>query len=365
LKPLVDAIRDDNTIRAVIRATAVNQDGRTPGITQPSSKAQEAMIRQTYRDGGMNMGTTRFVEAHGTGTALGDPLEAKAIYNAFKGNRPVTEPLYIGAVKSNIGHLEGASGIAGLIKAITVLEKGVIPPNVWFERPNPMIEQEAWNLAFPLGNLPWPTSGLRRASVNSFGYGGANAHAVLDDAYHYQRLRGLNGRHITRKLPPTREELDSYSFSQHVASGDPPLAHDNGLAPPRPRLLVWSTSDEDGSNRLLTLYREYICGLNVDESPFLRNLAHTLSRNRSSLSWRSYTITDSIGDLRSNFRMSTPRRSLKSPKLAFIFTGQGAQWCNMGLELLDYPVYRESLQAAERYFYSLGCQWSLLGKVRP
>lgn len=130
------------------------------------------------------MATTRYFEAHGTGTAVGDPTEVKAIADAFKDSP--RELLYVGAVKSNIGHLGGASGIAGLIKTVLVLERGVIPANIRFDRVNPQIDAEAW-----------PSSGLRRASVNSFGSGGTNAHAVLDDAYHFLLSRSLNGRHST------------------------------------------------------------------------------------------------------------------------------------------------------------------------
>ena len=146
LKPLCDAIRDGDTVRAVIRATGSNQDGRTPGIIQPSSKAQETLICETYAAGGLDMTATRFFEAHGTGTAVGDPIEAKAIYSAFKNYRSRDDPLYVGAIKSNIGHLEGASGVAGVIKAIMVLEKGVIPPNIGFEKVNPKIDSDSWGI---------------------------------------------------------------------------------------------------------------------------------------------------------------------------------------------------------------------------
>lgn len=114
VKSLTKAIEDGDTIRAVVRATGANQDGRTPGITQPSAEAQEAMIRDTYKSAGLNMDKTAFVEAHGTGTALGDPIEAQAIGNAFKTSRQTDAPIYVGAMKTNIGHLEATSGIASL-----------------------------------------------------------------------------------------------------------------------------------------------------------------------------------------------------------------------------------------------------------
>ena len=146
LKPLSKALQDGDTIRSVIRATGANQDGRTPGITQPSTDAQVAMIRQTYKSGGLNMADTAFFEAHGTGTPVGDPIEANAISQAFRDARHRGQPLYIGALKSNIGHLEGCSGLAGLIKTILALEKAIIPPNIWFEKANPKILIDEWNI---------------------------------------------------------------------------------------------------------------------------------------------------------------------------------------------------------------------------
>lgn len=162
LKRVSDAVRDGNTIRAVIRSTLSNEDGRTPGITQPSSLAQERLIRETYERAGLSMVPTRYFEAHGTGTSVGDPCEVRAISSAFEDARSVSDPLLMyvfsrvvsmlevpctkrlnsGAVKSSIGHLEGASGLAGVIKAVLVLEKGIIPPNANFEKLNPKIDAQ-------------------------------------------------------------------------------------------------------------------------------------------------------------------------------------------------------------------------------
>ena len=141
LKKLSDALKDGDTIRAVIRATGLNQDGRTTGgITQPSGEAQRSLIQDTFTKAKLEMGPVRFFEAHGTGTAIGDPTEAKAIGNSFRSFRSEEEPLFVGAVKSNIGHLEGGSGIAGLIKTILILERGLVLPNTGLEKINPMID---------------------------------------------------------------------------------------------------------------------------------------------------------------------------------------------------------------------------------
>jgi acyl transferase domain-containing protein len=146
LKPLDKAMRDGDPIRAVIRGTGVNSDGRTAGITLPNGDAQEALIREVYRKAKLDPVDTGYFEAHGTGTQAGDPMEAGAIHRVFTADCNRSQPLYVGSVKTNIGHLEGASGLAGVVKAILCLEKGLIPPNVNYEKPNPRIDLEKWNL---------------------------------------------------------------------------------------------------------------------------------------------------------------------------------------------------------------------------
>ena len=143
LKRIDDAIRDGDTIRAVIRSTAINQDGHTPGITQPSRKAQTDNIRQAYKAADLSLEHTKYFEAHGTGTAVGDPIEAEAIHTAFQ--RKSDNQLYIGTLKASIGHLEAGAGIAAMIKSVLILENGVLPPNAGFERHNPAIPMNEWN----------------------------------------------------------------------------------------------------------------------------------------------------------------------------------------------------------------------------
>ena len=149
LKRLSDAIRDRDCIRAIVRGSSSNQDGNSPGITQPTRKAQVDLINAAYQSAGLSKTQTRFFEAHGTGTPVGDPIEASAISGAFSEYRSEQEPMVVGAVKTNIGHLEGSAGIAGLIKAIMVLEKGIIPPNMGFQTPNLKIPVHDWHLKFP------------------------------------------------------------------------------------------------------------------------------------------------------------------------------------------------------------------------
>lgn len=142
LKRASDAIRDNDTIRGIIRNTGCNQDGHTSSITLPNHLSQVALIRDTYAKAGLSMHPTRFFEAHGTGTQVGDPNESRALGLAFRNTRTPQDPLWVGAVKSNLGHLEGASGVAGVIKALLVLEKALIPPNNNFEKVNPKIDTE-------------------------------------------------------------------------------------------------------------------------------------------------------------------------------------------------------------------------------
>ena len=146
IKPLDAAIRDSDNIRAVIRNTGVNQDGKTNGITFPSCEAQATLMDLTYRAAGLEPAETDYVEAHGTGTAAGDPVEAEAISRVFTNGRSIDEPLLVGSLKTNVGHLEAASGLTGMVKVIYALENGVIPPNLNFEVPNPAIPLVDWKL---------------------------------------------------------------------------------------------------------------------------------------------------------------------------------------------------------------------------
>ncbi|KAJ6096143.1 reducing type I polyketide synthase [Penicillium sp. IBT 16267x] len=368
LKRLTDAVRDGDTIRSVIRSTGSNSDGRTPGITQPSGDAQEQLIRETYAKAGLSLSTTRFFEAHGTGTAVGDPIEAQAIGGAFGEHRSPHEPIYVGAVKSNVGHLEGTSGVAGVIKVILALEKGLIPPNTNFERPNPRIDAPSLNLQFPQQTIPWPSDGLRRASVNSFGFGGSNAHAVIDDAYNFLKVNGLPGFHTTVTKPPTVEQI---ARAQMTLSGESLVAGTNAIeisdvSGSPPALLVWSAADEGGLKRLEAAYNTHFNSLRLtagQSSTYLGDLAYTLSERRSILPWKSFATTNSIHITHGELSLSKALRSSRKLGMGFIFTGQGAQFAGMGQELLMYPVFKNTLHRAQLYLYELGCQWSLMEEL--
>ncbi|RIL12528.1 polyketide synthase [bacterium] len=183
LKRLDDAIDDRDRILAVIRGTAVNQDGRSNGLTAPNGPAQVAVIRAALADAGVEPATVDFVETHGTGTALGDPIEVEALGEAYGRDRPDDRPLLLGSVKTNIGHLEAAAGVAGLIKAVLALRHGAIPPHLHLRVPNPLIDWQRAPVQVPTNRTPWPENGWpRRAGVSSFGFSGTNAHVVLEAA---------------------------------------------------------------------------------------------------------------------------------------------------------------------------------------
>lgn len=146
LKKLDDAIRDGDRIRAVIRNTGMNQDGRTQGLSMPNGLAQAELMRSVYDEAGLDPNDTGYVEAHGTGTKVGDPIEATALHSVFGNGRSPKEPLYVGSIKSNVGHAEGSSGILALIKTALMLEKGFILPNIHFKKPNEAIPLAEWNM---------------------------------------------------------------------------------------------------------------------------------------------------------------------------------------------------------------------------
>ncbi|MDI6105196.1 beta-ketoacyl synthase N-terminal-like domain-containing protein, partial [Actinoplanes sp. NEAU-A12] len=181
LKRLSDAVRDSDRVLAVLRGGAVNSDGRSNGLVAPNPKAQEALLRQAYADAGWPPSTVDYVEAHGTGTPLGDPIEAGALGAVCGAGRPAGDPLLIGSVKSRIGHLEAAAGVAGFITAVLALRHGMVPRTLHAERVNPRIPLDAWGLRVPVAAQPLPARDRpARAGVSAFGFGGTNAHAVLE-----------------------------------------------------------------------------------------------------------------------------------------------------------------------------------------
>ncbi|KAF2180759.1 reducing type I polyketide synthase [Zopfia rhizophila CBS 207.26] len=362
LKRLSDALKNNDVIRAVIRATGSNHDGYTPGISQPNGQAQVRLIRGVYAKACLPLSETKFVEAHGTGTATGDPIEANSIGEAFRESRSDSDPLYVGALKSNIGHLEGASGIAGVIKTILVLEKGVIPPNANFTEVNPRIDPDWLRIKFPLESIAWPSKGLRRASVNSFGFGGTNAHVILDDALHYLRAHGLTGAHNTVEYP---SEIEPTTLApQLLTNGCNVETTSESWSASESKLLILSAMDEDTLKRNAKDHAHALSAMASKVSAydsFANDLAYTLNSRRTLLPWRSSMIIESIDDIaRLDSKMSPPCRSISKPSLCFVFTGQGAQYAGDKFRYLEkFSVFRRRLLEAEEFLLELGCPWRL------
>ncbi|KAI1085557.1 polyketide synthase [Whalleya microplaca] len=377
LKRISDAIRDGDVIRAVIRNSGSNQDGRSPGITQPTKEAQAHLIREVYSRAGLDPSLTRFFEAHGTGTLVGDPIEASAIADVFASHRSSDQPMYVGALKSNVGHLEGAAGIAAIIKGVYTLEHGIIPSNTWFEKPNPKI-MDSWNLRFPTKAIVWPQSGIRRMSANSFGIGGANAHVVMDDALHFLKQYHRIGNHRTLARPLIMHHPymngsvdDIHSSTETLNVPGSPSFVDEGVAflsdidtVQEPQLYVLSSYDQEGISRQQDRYRKYLNRTTrnplIHEEQFLKDLSYTLAYKRTHHGWRSFSISSSQATLQKALEEKpTPTRAVLEPRVAFVFTGQGAQWPAMGRELMAYPAFQRSVYAADEYLNTLGCSWSL------
>lgn len=400
LKPVSAAVRDGDMIRAVIRSIGSNQDGRSPVLTQPSPQAQEDLIRHVYKRENLSLDETRYVEAHGTGTPVGDPIEMKAIGRVFRKARSAEEPLYVGSVKANIGHLEGASALASLIKSILILEKGIIPPNALFEKINPDIDVDFYHTEVPSESVVWPTSGLRRVSVNSFGFGGSNTHVVLDDAYHYLTDRHLSGNHCTSPVPGNAagnpipngngtlrtdavvngsngasRPLNGSSVGHPLngASGNGSTTKEqpvNGLGAARgngnlPRMMVWTAADENAVKRTVGVYQKFYQERVSGNPEKLDRLAWTLASRRSQMLWRTFAIVADGPELQGDKILSPakPVRREAEAGLAFVFTGQGAQYADMGHDLIEYPVFAATLRRIDDVYADLGCTWSIFDEL--
>lgn len=342
LKRLDKALADGDSIRSIIRATGANSDGYTQGVTMPSLEAQAALIKRVYESHGLDFGSTQYVEAHGTGTKAGDPIEAEAIYTTIgKGSSGKRKgKLWIGSAKPNIGHLEPAAGVASIIKGVLALEHGLIPPNVRFHNPNPAIPFGEWNMAVPTELTPWPVAQTKRVSVNGFGMGGTNGHVVLE---------------AFNPAP--------------IANGTAKLLNLNGpVSKPhsKARLFTFSSHDQAGFKRQAAALVEHLASLGPAASrpEYLANLAHTLSGARSRLSWRATCVADNALDLREYLTTrpgegaSRDTSSSDGPKrIGFVFTGQGAQWARMGVEMLDRPVFGASVTKSAQFLRDMGCTW--------
>jgi acyl transferase domain-containing protein/NADPH:quinone reductase-like Zn-dependent oxidoreductase/SAM-dependent methyltransferase/acyl carrier protein len=328
LKRLSQALKDGDPIHGVIIGTAINQDGHTNGISLPSPDAQARLVREACVDAGVAPSQIGFVEAHGTGTAVGDPIEAHALTVALCEERSTEAPLLIGSVKTNLGHLETAAGVAGMVKALLVLKHGQIPPSLHFETPNPNIDFAALKLRVPIALEPFPDTGgdVRIAGVNSFGFGGANAHILLAE-------------------PPSRP------LSVHIdtrAERAWPLVlsarSEEALRSSASRLSAWADERSKANGN----------------SPMLPDLAYTLGAKRHHHPYRLTLIAHSMGEVveelngyvegQKGTKVCTAfAPSLKqAPRIALVMSGQGQQWWGMGRELMQHePVFRQCIERCD------------------
>ncbi|TRX93533.1 hypothetical protein FHL15_005505 [Xylaria flabelliformis] len=372
LKTLSHALRDGDRIDGLIRETGVNSDGRTKGITLPSPEAQAALIHSTYKNAGLDItkevDRPQYFEAHGTGTQAGDPREASAISMAFFPDNQVYSAdtkLLVGSVKTVIGHTEGCAGIAGILKAILAMKNKTIPPNQHLTDLNPSVAVSYSHLQIPTKPLAWPAVAEGhplRASINSFGFGGTNSHAIVETyvpEVHDNGPWGINALSIQRA-------------SSRLASADKP---DFAMVP-----LVFSANNE-GS--LLSMVKQFYHYLQTNKEPLSR-VAQSLYAHRTPLPRKTYfsgpsrsDLIQSIGKLLDEVKegkkkeigtMSaiSPDRSRKL-RILGVFTGQGAQWPMMGKELIkSSPVFRDIMEILQKSLDQLPDppEWSIIEELK-
>ncbi|CAP96413.1 Pc21g15160 [Penicillium rubens Wisconsin 54-1255] len=306
LKKADRAKANNDPIRATVRATATNFDGRTADMKTPNPHSHEQLIRQTYDVAGIrDFSKTAFIECHGTGTAVGDPLEASAI---GKTQLSMARWLTRYQVKPNVGHSEGASGITSVIKAVLSLENGQIPPNIHFSKPNPRIPFEEAHLRVPVELTRWPTDRSKRVSINGFGIGGVNAHVIMESS---------NSGSAERENP-----------TRHPRNG--------------PQLIVLSGKSRSALKQRISQFEVYL----AQSSKERRDIAYTMCQRREHLKYRAFAVVEGQGSISfSGIEESFP----SSPRLAFVFTGQGAQWTGMANDLLLFSeCFRNSINKLDR-----------------
>jgi acyl transferase domain-containing protein len=317
LKRLSDAVRDGDNILAVIKGSAVNQDGRTNGLTAPNGPAQQAVIREALRDAGVKSRDVSYVEAHGTGTALGDPIELNSLKEALCQDRGPDETLWVGSVKTNIGHLEAAAGIASLIKVVLALRNAGIPPHLHMKSLNPFIALDGAPVRIPTSLQHWPGGCRRVAGVSSFGFGGTNAHVILEEAEPQPTInapidRPLHVLAISGRTEAALREL-AESFAEHLHGvscpvGDIAFTSNTGRSQFAHRLAVVASSAEDALHGI----ESFLAG----------------------------------GSDRKVF--DGEAKTQENPITAFLFTGQGSQYTGMARELFDtQPTFRRSLELCD------------------
>lgn len=358
LKRLCDALGDGDNIQAVIKGSAVNQDGLTNGLTAPNGLSQQVVIRQALEKAAVKPSQISYVETHGTGTSLGDPIEVNSLKTVLMQGRDISQPCWIGSVKSNIGHLEAAAGIAGLIKVVLSLQHREIPPQLHFKQLNPYIEIKNTPIKIPTSLQKWSAvEEPRLAGVSSFGFGGTNAHLILEEAPVRVKTDRAKGE---QKLKFKSEELKERSHHILTLSGkcekglqelaqryEEFLANNSTISTSS----TGSRNSKDSKNsRNSTAAIADICfTANTGRSHFNRRLA-VVGKSTEELGQKLKAFTtreDTPGVIRDELTKKKIRK--KCPKIAFLFTGQGSQYVNMGRELYSsQPVFRKTLEECDR-----------------
>ena len=350
LKRLSEAEADGDRIWGVIRSTALNQDGASPGLTVPNGMAQERCIEEALRRAGVLPSHVDYVEAHGTGTIVGDPIELQAMGTVYAKGRETERPLLIGSVKTNFGHLESAAGVAGLIKVILAMRRGVIPKHLHFQNPTPQVDWDRLPLQVTSVPTNWPPHSDRPslAGVSGFGWSGTNAHVIVEE-------------YPIRNAAGTAEQYWPAGAAQPVAAALPesmatlPMVKE-GLAARTTRLLPLSGKSDEA---LRDLAKQYLSWLDEHAlsswdaaDPLLADMTWTAGIGRSHFSHRAGVVFHDAASLRDQLKQLVEANEGPGPrtatKVAFAYTGQASQWIGMGEALYaSEPVVRAVLERCD------------------